>query len=144
MLDKIPATNRIGLYQARVSDTKALSTARKSEYPANLTLGTHPVEITVDEKSVTSFIQIVAATEETTTDPAEAFAPLGDRLVRVWYLDRETQAWTFFDPDPYLIDFSKLTEVKSGQIVTIILTEGDPVEFGSKTLYSGTNPVALD
>jgi hypothetical protein len=108
-------------------------------------LGTETITVKVGSTTHTSNVTVIEATEApASTDPAEAFAPLGDRLVRVWYLDRETQAWTFFDPDPDLIDFSRLTEVKSGQIVTIILTEGDPVEFGSKTLYSGTNPVALD
>jgi hypothetical protein len=35
--------------------------------------------------------------------------------------------------------------VSSGQIVTIILTEGETLEFNStpSTLYAGTNPVSL-
>ena len=39
-----------------------------------------------------------------------------------------------------------MTEVSSGQIVTVILSEGDSVGFASTpgTLYTGTNQVVLD
>ena len=39
-----------------------------------------------------------------------------------------------------------MTEVSSGQIVTVILSEGDSVGFASTpgTLYAGTNQVVLD
>ena len=92
------------------------------------------------------FFKIVEATEEAISDSAEVFASLGDRLVRVWYLDRAAQAWSFYDPDPAFAEFNSLTEVSSGQIVTIIVSGGDPIEFNSSpsTLYQGTNPVALE
>ena len=111
----------------------------------NLTIGTHPVEITVDGKSVNSFIKIVEAVEvPAPTDPADVFASLGDRLARVWYQNRATQEWSFYDPDPAFASFNKLTEVNSGQVVTIIITDGEPNPFQGETLYQGTNSIALE
>ena len=75
--------------------------------------------------------------------PADVFAELGDRLSRVWYLDRMTQEWSFYDPAPEFAAFNSLTEVISGEVYQIIITEGDPVEFQGKTLYKGTNPISL-
>ena len=111
----------------------------------NLTLGTHPVEITVDEKTVTGFISITAA--PVSQAPADVFAEIGDRLLRVWHLDRATQHWTFYDPDAEVFalvpDDRKLTSVSSGQVVTIIISEGDPVDFQGMQLYQGSNPISL-
>ena len=84
------------------------------------------------------------ATAAVVTDPADVFGGLGDRLVRVWFLDRATQQWSFYDPDPDVAAFNTLSEVSSGQIVTIILSEGDSVEFQSGTLFAGSNPVSLN
>ena len=78
------------------------------------------------------------------TDPADVFASLGDRLVRVWYLDRATQVWSFYDPDPDFAAFNSLNEVSSGQNVSIIISDGDEIEFQGMTLYQGTNPISLD
>ena len=75
--------------------------------------------------------------------PADVFAERGDRLSRVWYLDRMTQEWSFYDPAPEFAAFNSLTEVISGEVYQIIITEGDPVEFQGKTLYKGTNPISL-
>ena len=71
---------------------------------------------------------------------------MGDRLTRVWQFDNESQGWSFYDPRPEFADFNSLTEVSSGQIVTVILSEGDSVDFASTpgTLYAGTNQVVLD
>ena len=92
-----------------------------------------------------SFFGIVEATEPVVSDSAEVFSSLSDRLLRVWYLDRATQAWSFYDPDPAIADFNTLTEVSSGQIVIIIISDGDSIEFNSSpsTLYQGANIVAL-
>lgn len=84
------------------------------------------------------------------TDPADVFAALGDRLVAIWYLEAATQKWTVFLPDATtfaaLPDDRKLTSVSSGQIVSIILTDGASVEFAGSspsTLYQGLNNVAV-
>ena len=110
--------------------------------------GTHTVEASVQTQGsepakVRTTIEIVESL--TTGAPADVFEPLGDRLVRVWFLERSTQVWSFYDPDPEIADFNTLSEVSSGQIVTVILTEGETIEFNStpSTLYAGTNPVSL-
>ena len=108
--------------------------------------GTHTVEASVatqgaEAAKVRTTIEIVEAL--TTGAPADVFDPLGDRLVRVWYLERATQVWSFYDPDPDVAAFNTLTEVSSGQNVSIIISSGESVEFQVITLYPGTNPIAL-
>lgn len=127
-----PATDKWGAF-----------TAEGVQVP-NLTVGTHPVEITVDEKSVTGFIQVGVAS--VSNAPADVFGDLGDRLVRVWSFDNESKLWSFYDPRPDFADFNTLSEVSSDDIVTVIVSEGDPVDFASTpgTLYAGTNQVVLD
>ena len=108
--------------------------------------GTHTVEASVatqgaEAAKVRTTIEIVEAF--TTGAPADVFEPLGDRLVRVWYLERATQVWSFYDPDPDVAAFNTLTEVSSGQNVSIIISRGETIGFQDKTLYPGTNPIAL-
>ena len=109
--------------------------------------GTHTVEASVatqgaEAAKVRTTIEIVEAF--TTGAPADVFEPLGDRLIRVWYLERATQVWSFYDPDPDVAAFNTLTEVSSGQNVSIIISSGESVEFQGIPLYQGTNPIALD
>ena len=106
-------------------------------------LGNQSVSVSVAQTTFTTFIQIVEATEEAVTDPAELFAGVGDRLVRVWFLERSTQVWSFYDPDPDVAAFNTLTEVSSGQSVSIIISSGESVEFQGMPLYQGTNPIPL-
>ena len=75
---------------------------------------------------------------------AEVFQELGDRLVLVWYLDRATQTWSFYDPDPEVAAFNTLVEVSSGDVVSVVLSAGDTVEFQGYTLYAGRNPICLN
>ena len=115
-----------------------------------LNLTRHAVKVVVGDEDgsdgdATEFLTLVAAVEEVSTDPAEVFAPLGDRLVRVWYLDRATQTWSFYDPDPEIVAFGlNMTEVSSGQNVSIIISPGETIDFQDETLFPGTNPIALD
>ena len=109
--------------------------------------GTHTVEASVatqgaEAAKVRTTIEIVEAF--TTGAPADVFEPLGDRLIRVWYLERATQVWSFYDPDPDVAAFNTLTDVSSGQNVSIIISSGESVEFQGMPLYQGTNPIALD
>ena len=90
-----------------------------------LELGNQTVSVRVSQTTITTFLEFGTATVSRV--PADVFASLGDRLVRIWFLERATQVWSFYDPDPEIADFNTLSEVSSGQIVTIILTEGgDP------------------
>ena len=107
--------------------------------------GTHQVEATVQtqggEAKVRTTIEIV---DIITRDSEEAFADLitNGTLTRVWHLDAATQTWSFFDPAPEFADFNTLTEVSSEQIVTIIMGSQD--EFQGRTLYEGSNNVAIE
>ena len=109
-----------------------------------LELGNQTVSIRVSSTTITTFLELVTATAAAPTDPAEVFGGLGDRLVRVWYLERSTQVWSFYDPDPVNAVFNTLTEVSSGQNVSIIVNAGATIGFQGDTLYAGTNPIALD
>ena len=75
---------------------------------------------------------------------SEVFSGLGDRLERVWQLDRATQTWKIYDPDPGLAVFNTLTEVSSGDVVTLMVSQGSTVRSQGYTLYPGVNPIALD
>ena len=110
----------------------------------HLGLGNQTVSVQVSQTTITTFLEVVAATAADITDPAEMFMPLGDRLLRVWYLDRVTQVWNFYDPDPYAAPFNTLIQVSSGQNVSIMISPGDNIEFQDMTLYPGTNPIALN
>ena len=112
-----------------------------------LNLTRHAVKVVVGDEDgsdgdATEFLTLVGAV--VSNAPADVFASLGDRLVRVWYLDRATQVWSFYDPDLDVAAFNTLTEVSSGQNVSIIISAGDNIGFQDKTLYPGTNPIALD
>ena len=108
--------------------------------------GSHTVEAQVatqgeEDAKVRKVIQIV---DIITRDSEEAFEDLIENatLTRAWYLDRQTQAWSFFDPSPEFAEFNTLARVSSGQIVTIIMNAQD--EFQGETLYPGSNPVAIE
>jgi hypothetical protein len=107
-----------------------------------LRLGNQTVKVRVSSTTITTFLELATAT--VSRAPADVFASLGDRLVRVWYLERSTQVWSFYDPDPDVAAFNTLTEVSSGQNVSIIISSGANIGFQDKTLYPGTNPIALD
>ena len=108
--------------------------------------GSHTVEAMVatqgdDDAKVRKVIRIV---DIITRDSEESFEDLIDNgtLTRVWYLDRQTQAWSFFDPSAEFAEFNTLQQVSSGQIVTIIMSAQDT--FQGEALYPGSNPVAIE
>ena len=112
-----------------------------------LNLTRHAVKVVVGDDDgsdgdATEFLTLVGTVASNA--PADVFASLGDRLVRVWYLERSTQVWSFYDPDSDVAAFNTLTEVSSGQNVSIIISSGANIGFQDKTLYPGTNPIALD
>ena len=73
-----------------------------------LDLGNQNVKVEVKPVTITTFLEIV--TVAVSRAPADVFASLGDRLSRVWYLDRATQAWSFYDPAEEFADFNTLDE----------------------------------
>ncbi len=104
--------------------------------------GRYTVKVKVGSDTVTKFLEVVK--EAPPTAPEDVFGSLGDRLVRVWYLNAVTQTWSFYDPDPEFMEFNTLKEVKSGYIVAIIISAGEPVEFNGKMLQPGTNYYAIN
>ncbi len=104
--------------------------------------GRYTVKVKVGSDTVTKFLEVVK--EAPPTAPEDVFGSLGDRLVRVWYLNAVTQTWSFYDPDPEFMEFNTLKEVKSGYIVAIIISAGAPVEFNGKMLHPGTNYYAIN
>ncbi len=107
-----------------------------------LELGNQTVSARVAQTTITTFLEIV--TTAAPSDPADVFASLIDNgsLSRVWFLERETQEWSFYDPAPEFAPFNTLTEVSSGQILDIIMSAQDT--FQGETLYVGSNPIAIE
>ena len=62
-------------------------------------------------------------------------------LLRVWYLERSTQEWFFFDPDPEIARYSNLLDVKRSEIYWMQLSA--PHEFQGDLLVEGWNLVRL-
>lgn len=89
------------------------------------------------------------ATLEASPDPGaasadsagEAFAPLGDNLVRAWKFDAATQTWDFYDPRPAFASFNTVREVVTTNFFWMKLRNSQTVSLNgrSRTLYAGTN-----
>ena len=129
-----PATDQWGSFSATVQVPQ-------------LSPGRYAVKAIVEDTggdSATEFLQVVEAVEApASTDPAEVFADLisAGSLSRVWYLDPQSQTWSFYDPDPAFAAFNELTAVTSGETYILIITAEDT--FGTKTLYPGTQFVTI-
>ncbi len=112
-----------------------------------LGIGSHTVTVAdgSGNRGTESFSVVAESVEPASTDPAEVFASLieAGRLSRVWFLDAENQAWLFYDPDPEVATFNNLPEATAGEAYIIIITPGEQVEFQGRTLYEGTNNIAL-
>ena len=94
-------------------------------------------------RSATStFLEIADIITRSTRTEAFGDVIENGTLTRVWYLDRQTQTWSFFDPAPEFAEFNTLNEVSTGQIVTIIMNAQDT--FQGQTLYVGSNPVSIE
>ena len=128
-----PATDKWGTFTATVQVPQ-------------LSPGRYAVKAIVEDAngdSATEFLQIVAEEVVVPTAPADVFASIGDRLSRVWYLDRATQEWSFYDPSEEFAEFNTLDTVSGGQVVQVIITDGETIEFQGMILYAGTNPISL-
>ena len=68
----------------------------------------------------------------TSTPVAEALAPLGDRLVTVFYYVAPTDAWVYYDPE--FPDEGMLKAMVSGQEYLILVTESITVEVNGQSL----------
>ena len=136
----------INLYEKGVETDGLGSFVIENVLIPQLKPGTHTVEAQVptqgDEPAkVRKAVQIV---DVVTRDSDEAFEALIENgtLSRVWYLERATQEWFFYDPAPEFAPFNTLNQVSSGQIVDIIMTAQDT--FQGETLFVGSNPTAIE
>ena len=138
-----PSTDQWGAFTASDIQVPQLNVTR------------HAVKVVVgradgSDGDATEFVTVVAESAmPALTDPADVFADLieAGTLSRVWHLNAALQtsdpgnAWSFYDPNPDLADFNKLTEIQRDQSYVLIMTaEG---EFNDKPLYSGTNFVFI-
>ena len=57
--------------------------------------------------------------------------------MRVWWLDRRTQRWYFYDPDPLFAVFNTLKTIAPGEVVVIKVT--GPAQFKGERLFAGWN-----
>ena len=111
-----------------------------------LTPGTHTVEMRVGRGAtgitVSTFLEIA---DIITRASEEAFEDLIDNgtLSRVWYLERSTQEWFFYDPAPEFAPFNTLNEVSTGQIVDIIMTAQDEFQ-GARPSTSAATRQAIE
>jgi hypothetical protein len=99
-----------------------------------------------DVTATTSFTDAAAAATptETTSATETLFADeiTADNLVRVWFYDNATQAWSFFDPDPLFAAANTYADATTGNIVWVNVTE--ETTFQSSTLFAGWNLISLD
>ena len=134
-----PSTDKWGAFSATVQVPQ-------------LTPGRYGVSVRVGEDpgvTATEFLQVVTEVVVVPTATDEVFADLlgSGRLSRVWYLDRANQEWIFYDPRPQFVErgLNELTDLPARPtVVTLIITEGENLEFEGETLYPGTNPIPLN
>lgn len=81
------------------------------------------------------------AIPDSLSEAGDYFSPLGATLRRVWRYDTPVQFWFFYDPRTAFAATNTLTEVQSGEIVWIDLS--DAAEFKGINLFQGWNLVAL-
>ena len=144
------AVSEIQIGETGVVSSPSPTTSKDGDFTAAVTVpglavGNYTVKVNAGGTVITESLAIIEAVVVASPDPAVIFKPLIDagRLVRVWWLDAQNQEWLFYDPAPEFAEFNDLTEVKVGEAYIIIVTEGDSVEFQGRTLYSGSNNVAL-
>jgi hypothetical protein len=63
---------------------------------------------------------------------AEALAPLGDALERVFHFDNGTKTWSFFDPRPEFADLNTLNEIAEGRVYWVKVTGSISVSLNAK------------
>ena len=86
-----------------------------------------------------TIIPAPAPTPGDTGGPAQALAPLGDNLIRVWQFSPPTQSWMFFDPSPELVPYNTITELEAGGFYQVIVEENQNAVLNGRdrALYAG-------
>ena len=104
-------------------------------------LGDQTLRVEVSGVVVTHIVEVTSP--PLSGPPASVFRELiqAGVLLRVWYLERSTQEWFFFDPDPALAEFSGLTDVKRREFYWMHLSASH--EFLGDLLHAGWNLIPL-
>lgn len=73
----------------------------------------------------------------------QALASLGDKLLRVWKFDSETQSWTFYDPSPAFANYNTVKELVTGQFYYIVTAgvQSASLNGQNRALFDGWNPL---
>ncbi len=105
-------------------------------------LGDQPLRVEISGVVVTRIVEV--AEPSSTGPPSQVFRDLiqAGVLHRVWYLERSSQDWFFFDPAPQFVEFNNLELVPPSEVVWIHLSA--PHEFLGRQLVAGWNPVGID
>ena len=82
----------------------------------------------------------MVTTNATETTYADEIA--SDNLVRVWWFNNETQAWSFFDPRPAFSAANSYTSATTGDIVWVNVNA--QTTFQGQTLYAGWNLISIN
>ena len=123
-----------------------ISTSRNGTFEMEIVLqgvepGDHQLRVEVSGVVITQVVQV--ALPPLSGPPKHVFKELINAgvLLRIWFFDRATQTWSFFDPSPEFLEFSNLTTVNSDDILWLHLS--GPFEFQEDMLVEGWNHIAL-
>ena len=91
-----------------------------------LDAGFYPVTVKVDTETRVEQLEILAeaTVTGTATAVADALAPLGESLVRVFHFNNTSKVWTFYDPRPEFDGLNTLSELANGQPYWVLVSEG--------------------
>ena len=97
---------------------------------ATAALGTPP-EMTVSPVAAQTSTPTPTPAPPAKTPVAQAFQPLGNKLVRVFYFQNSTKSWLWYDPATP--DVSTLAEMELGKSYWILVTETVSFELHGHT-----------
>ena len=90
-----------------------------------------PPEMTVSPVAAQTSTPAPTPAPPAKTPVAQAFQPLGNKLVRVFYFQNSTKSWLWYDPATP--DVSTLAEMELGKSYWILVTETVSFELHGRT-----------
>ena len=84
------------------------------------------------ETTAVGAFRVTAADSAVATPVAEALAPLGAALVRVFHFDNNTKAWRFYDPRPAFYSADIIDEIVDGRVYWIKVTRDITVNLNAR------------
>ena len=90
-----------------------------------LDAGVYSVELEADDTvAIGSVVILPDGPVGVGTPVAKALAPLGDKALAVFYFDRVSKEWRFYDPRPEFADYNTLKELIAGNSYWMLVSEG--------------------